>query len=786
MIQDYDLKTLAKALSFDQRKKFLESLSEADIREHLKGLLTSMEPASVVEITHGAEELGRDLVMVKETKFGQEVTAVVVKVGTIGGATMGKAEEIARQVEACFLHPAKLKTLVGEFLVEKVWVMVAGEFTRTGQQRLQAKIKTKPVKLFDIKWLVERFTEYYPQVYFEGNVIDFLKGKIIELERTRIISRCTSALSESWVEPLVASLESPVTFDEEALTIVFEKNRLPFSQLKQIVLSSTPRRIILAGDPGTGKSTALAKITLDIFKESFNLVVRKKVESNTKINVPVLMLAKDIIRFNDVESLLAAYIPEEETRSRFNVTLLLIDGLDEIPPGLHSPVVEKVTEFSRRLGCSAIVASRKVETIKNPITEYGKFELLPFDVGRALNLFEKLVTDKQLLSVLRDGLQKICFQILMTPLSLSLLIDIAEQYREIPASVTELYDRFTDIALGRFDKDKGIEVLFEYEIKKRFLSQLAFSCFYEKDRLEIPDSEFRTFVQDYGKLYMMDESKLATFIHEVERSGMLRSGETITFCHRSFLDYFAAYNIFVRQDTIADLDDLVTRLYFDDGWSDVAFFYIGLKREISSTMVARLFSSEKEGLKGDIDHFLVGRLLQAGWHSLSDTKKVALKQALGFGPLIKDRLIDAAKKQHVEFPRIFGDFLVLALCEIGFVSAFLQKEEQALLDDMIRGNDNKSLYSAVLLLWSMRKALSGDELRNKINGVLGAMSRVPSLPTEDQARLLLLCSNLERQEKTTSGSVKRKLDKLQKKHPSIFRGLLPHVRKGFRRPAVKK
>ena len=785
MVEQYDLGTLAKALSFDQRRVVLTSLKETDLRLHLRSLMIAMEPNAVVEITHGTEELGKDLVMVKRTKFGQEVTAAVVKAGVVGGKTMGKADEIATQVEDCFLHPAKLKTMSGVFPVEKVWIMVAGEFTVKGQQKLEARTKNRPVKLFDVKWLVEQFTDYYPQVFFEGGIVDFLKTKILELEKTRMVSSCGSALSESWVEPLVASLETPITFDEEALTIIFENNRLPFSQLKQIALSAKPRRIILAGDPGTGKSTALAKLSLDVLKESFNLVVQRRLDDATKITVPVLILAKDMVKFEDSGALLTTYIPQEETRDRFCVNLLVVDGLDEVSPPLRSGIVEKATEFSQQMDCSVIIASRKVETIKNPIVEYGRFELLPFDFGRALNLFKKLVRDTQLLGVLRDGLQKIRFQILMTPLSLSLLIDIADQYKEIPASITELYERFTDIALGRFDKDKGIEVLFEYEIKKRFLAQLAFTHFLEMDRLEIPSSEFSDFVRSYAKLYRMDEGRLGAFVQEVDRSGMLRMGETISFCHRSFLDYFAAYSIFVRQDTIEDLDDLIAKLYFSDGWGEVAFFYIGSKREIAEATVNKLFSFDTEGFGADIDRFLVGRLLQAGWHSLSETKTQAMRQSLDFAPSIRDRLLDAAKKQQVGFPQIFGDFLLLALCEIGFVSAFLQKEEQLLFDDLSKKADSRSLYSSLLLLWSMRRSLSSDELRLAINSLLSAMSGVPNLSSDEQARMLLLCSSLERQEKTTTGAVKRKLDRLQKKNPGVFKELLPHARKGFRRPATK-
>ena len=73
---------------------------------------------------------------------------------------------------------------------------------------------------------------------------------------------------------------------------------------------------------------------------------------------------------------------------------------------------------------------------------------------------------------MRESLEKIQAQILLVPLSLMLLVELVEEHREVPASVTELYDRFFDMALGREDREKGIEVLFDYHIKKKFLAEL--------------------------------------------------------------------------------------------------------------------------------------------------------------------------------------------------------------------------------------------------------------------------------------------------------------------------
>ncbi len=114
---------------------------------------------------------------------------------------------------------------------------------------------------------------------------------------------------------------------------------------------------------------------------------------------------------------------------------------------------------------------------------------------------------------------------------------IVEEHKEIPASVTELYERYNDSVLGRYDKNKGIEVLFEYLIKKRFLSSLAFHEFIEKSLVEITRQKFDEFIERYAEKYGRDEDYLKKFISEIERAGILQIGEeTVLFRHRSFLE----------------------------------------------------------------------------------------------------------------------------------------------------------------------------------------------------------------------------------------------------------
>jgi hypothetical protein len=138
----------ARALSKEERKQILVSFKELELHQHLKELFIAMEPNYMVEITHGSDEFGKDLVIVKKDKFTIDVIGVVVKCGDIRAKTAGKVDElksniqevlysdarkalkeIESQIAQAFSHPAEIKTGFKKLSITKVFVVLAGEFS---------------------------------------------------------------------------------------------------------------------------------------------------------------------------------------------------------------------------------------------------------------------------------------------------------------------------------------------------------------------------------------------------------------------------------------------------------------------------------------------------------------------------------------------------------------------------------------------------------------------------------------------------------------------------------
>lgn len=188
---------------------------------------------------------------------------------------MKRLDEIKSQIQQALAHPAEMKSYLEDLPVTKVYVVLAGTFSNNARKRLRNELSDK-VEFFDVNWLIEKFTQFHPAIFFQGNSITFLENKINELEDNHHRSKSGKNLSDYFVNPLIQPFGAALEFDGEKLHAYLKEGKFRFPKLLDI--SKERKRLILSGDPGTGKTGAMAKLTIDRYRDAYKELLKNLVK----------------------------------------------------------------------------------------------------------------------------------------------------------------------------------------------------------------------------------------------------------------------------------------------------------------------------------------------------------------------------------------------------------------------------------------------------------------------------------------------------------------------------
>ncbi len=781
MAKETKIEEIVRRLSENTKSDILKSINEATLRSGIKELLKQMEPSSYVEIYHGQDEYGKDLVMIRKSPFGDTPIAIVVVRGDIRTKSSGLIDKIKSQVEQCFEHPALIKTVKGRVNISSVWVMVAGMLSKGANKRLTAEIPRPNVSIYDLRWLVNNFTKDYPYIFFESRVSQYIEDKIKELEGEHIIVDKKWALTDYYVPQSIGTLDKIIEISPEAIFSIV-KDVTSISILKSEMKSG--KRLLIAGEPGVGKSTALNKLAIDLLSDTLESATKKKPE---QLQIPLLIRARDLVEISDLGELLNKIGPSEDIRSRFVVNALMVDGLDEVSGELREGLVDKAIGFADSLKAGLLITSRKVDFVRIESLKLSRRELLPMEFGQAITLFNRLVKDEKKLASLKEGLERITGQLSMTPLALLLLIELVEANKEIPASITLLYNKFFDIALGLEDRaQKGLELLFDPEIKRTFLEVLAFEKYFKENRDRISKEEFEQFIEDYAKGFDWDVDRLKIFVSEIERAGLLDKRDQVSFAHGTFLDYFVASRIYNIREDIEGLNDYLADIYFNSWWHDVVFYYAGLKKFLSKEFIDNILESDKvviNDLTTNVAKVLMGRLLQAAWQTKPVIKEYGIDKSLDFCSGLRDCFVGIVEKYYPTLPLIYCDLYTMIICETAYGSMHLWNQEKKLIESYMENPSHEIIFKAIKLIWANRDRIPEGE-RSYLTGRLYEKSLLLTRTSIEDNSLftknLMLLKVLASEDEAVFKAIQKRITREYKLNPLLFNKLLPVGKTGIR------
>jgi len=254
--------------------------------------------------------------------------------------------------------------------------------------------------------------------------------------------------------------------------------------------------------------------------------------------------------------------------------LLLVDALDEVATAdLRAAAVAKLLSFHDSYPrCRVLLTARDYSYIhRTPgIERLRHYRLSPVSVNQLTRMVDHFARARSVPSeTAKEMLRRLehVHGMALSPLLVAVFLSSADFARkDIPPNITELFSKFTELMLGRWDSRKGLAQQYQASVKDFLLSQIALTMHNERVT-EIPLERCQTLIGEEleKRGYVADVDTL--FEEAVYRSGLLRvEDDRVRFRHHLLQEYFAGKG--------ASLDHL-RRVVHDEWWRSPIVFYFG-------------------------------------------------------------------------------------------------------------------------------------------------------------------------------------------------------------------
>lgn len=581
-------KTVKAKLEYIQKE-----CNEPELFEDLKQLFRNKHFENV-KITHGNTEFGKDLVFSKPSEsFGENKWyAAIVKNKSATQNDFMQGHEIGDQIElALKIKHTELdgseKSIAGLFII--INGTVSPNATKVISQYIPPMV-LEHIKIWDYQDLEKEISSHSKDTFL--NNVEPTMNRYVQ-EQIKILSDISTSsniydlkiddINEIFINVQTTysrelrKINEYVTFDNEKE--IYKEEDIEGSNE---ILNSN-KNFIIHGIPTSGKTLFLKRIGIKALSAD-----------NLKPNAVFYFDLQNIKfeKFNIHELIIEQFTSltdgENFDLDEFGKKILLFDSIDFIrDEDTKIEILQKIESFIELKeieNLQVVIAVRNLEFVKKSglLSQFEETELLPFNFNQALKLVKKIIPNNEqkatnFLKALQNSLLDTTIQ--RTPLALTLMAimyrDDKVDLKELPANIFELYNKFTDVYLDRWDVSKGLTQLYKYEQTKNIIAFIAYDL-HQQGLNSISSEDLKIFLEKLRKNFNYDElDNVDNFIlHLKSKNGVFyydNINDTFMFFNHFFQEYFASL-------CIEDDDDVVLiNNFFNGWWSNALVFYCGKK-----------------------------------------------------------------------------------------------------------------------------------------------------------------------------------------------------------------
>jgi energy-coupling factor transporter ATP-binding protein EcfA2 len=497
-----------------------------------------------------------------------------------------------RLAEAIYVlkQAAETQVLVGRMRVRPNILLLAvpDVVNSAAREYMEAELHGKHVQVFDRLVLKSLLDTDAPDVWqdISTNVTPYLRSLSRLVDEQKVLSDDTlnllgvkgnliGAADGSFVDIKLVRPATKISKVHGKFTEHFEFEEITSGKLS----GQKASKILVLGEAGSGKSTLLIRLAY--------LMAKDGVASRLNYKIPLYVRATELAENADADILdICASAVRRLTSTPFQPFLvddleagrvhLLIDGLDEVSSDLaRNQVMSRVNAITDKYPLvSVVITTRPYVSIDriDGIERYTRYRISPISFLDAQKIIGHIhgPIDGNMVETLRklDAVHGIE----LNPLFVTVFgLLAATEKKNLPANITQLFSKFTELMLGRWDTNKGIEQQYQSKLKENLVSRFAFTL-HKARRMRFTRSEFEQHVA-----VRLEELNLSADFHEVveeaiNRSGLFRGDHSgLEFRHHLIQEYFAGLGI--------ENIDFVRSVIGDDWWRTPIVFYFGLAPE---------------------------------------------------------------------------------------------------------------------------------------------------------------------------------------------------------------